>query len=653
MTCCMSITILGGDTHEFVSGQTVAEHARAAKPKVKSCVAGRIDGKLVDASEPVPDGASLEFITIDQEAGLEVVRHSAAHILAHALSQLWPDVKLAIGPVIKDGFYYDIEMEHRLTPEDLPIIEKRMKQLAQSNYPIVREVVTAGQALQEFKDRNQVYKQKIVEDIPEGEIIALYRHQEYTDMCRGPHVINSGVVQNFKLTHLAGAYWRGDSSNPMLQRIYGTLWPTKQELALWQKRQEEALRRDHRKIGKEMQLFHTQEEAPGMVFWHPSGQTIYTRLESYIREQTLAFGYQEIKTPQMLDASLWEKSGHADKFAENMYITGDDERQFALKPMNCPGHVQIFSHRSRSYRELPVRFAEFGCCHRKEPSGTLHGIMRVRAFVQDDGHIFCSIDQVEQEISAFIDQTLSVYQTLGFDNVALALSTRPEQRVGDDKLWDLAEQTLERVLLSSGKEFKVLEGEGAFYGPKIEFTLTDTIGREWQCGTAQLDFAVPGRLGASYIDSEDNKTVPVMIHRAMLGSMERFLGIMVEEYEGYFPLWLTPVQVCVMSVGEMQVDYAQKVAQSLTDAGISTTTDFTNNKLGYKIRHSRNLRVPILVVIGASEQENGTVSVRRRSVDAGVVALEDLIEEIQDEVNNKRVIATAVVGGKSEATNSS
>ena len=609
----VEIRLPDGAARQYDSQPTVEQVAADIGPGLgRDCICGRIDGKLVDASEPVGDGQTLEILTAKDPEGLEVLRHSCAHLLAHALKQLHPQARMAIGPVIEDGFYYDVALPEPLTPDDLPALEQRMHELAETDYEVVREVVSRQKALDTFDERGEHYKREIVEDIPEGEIIALYRHCEYTDMCRGPHVTNTRHLRHFNLTHLAGAYWRGDSNRDMLQRIYGTAWPSSKALKEYLTLREEARKRDHRLIGREMGLYHQQEEAPGMTFWHPDGFRMYRRLEAFIRELTEQAGYREIRTPHLLDMKMWEQSGHAEKFADAMFLTGSEKRTYAVKPMNCPGHVQIYKRQVQSYRELPLRLAEFGMVHRNEPSGTLHGLMRVRAFTQDDAHIFCTPEQVPAEIAATIELAHQVYRAGGFDpeQIEVALSTRPEQRIGEEKLWDRAEQQLTEALEAAGLKYLLQPGEGAFYGPKIEFTLRDSLKRRWQCGTIQLDFALPERLDASYSDAQDKQQRPVMIHRALLGSLERFIGILLEHHAGRLPLWLCPWHAVVLSIAERHADYCRQVADELSAAGLKVRTDLRNERVGHKIRDQHRWRIPYMLIVGDKEVENGKLSLR-------------------------------------------
>ena len=599
----------------------------------KAALAGEVDGRLVDTVVEIDGDASLRIITSRDKEGIEIIRHSFAHMVGHAVKQIHPEARMAIGPVIEDGFYYDIANDRAFTQEDIEAIEKRIGELVRRDYDIVREVVTREQALKTFRERNEDYKVRILGEIPAGETIALYHHEEYVDMCRGPHVPNTRHLRAFKLTKLAGAYWRGDHNNEMLQRIYGTAWADKKQLAAYLERLAEAEKRDHRRLGRQMGLFHFQQEAPGMVFWHARGWTLYRVIESYIRRVVARGDYQEVHTPQMIDRSLWERSGHWDKFSDMIFTTESEKRDYAVKPMNCPAHVQIFNQGLRSYRDLPYRIAEFGIVHRNEPSGTLHGLMRARRFTQDDAHIFCSEDQLQEEIVEFIRMTFEVYRDFGFDEVRVVFSTRPEQRVGDDILWDKAEAALRRALAHRGLEYRENPGEGAFYGPKIEFTLKDSIGREWQCGTVQVDFSMPGSLGAQYVTEDGSRRAPVMIHRAILGSLERFIGILIEHYAGRLPLWLAPVQAVVLNITDAQAEPARKVAQSLTECRLRTVSDLRNEKIGYKIREHTLARVPYLLVMGGREAKENTVAVRKQDgEDLGVMALADFLKRIEPEL---------------------
>ena len=637
------ITLPDKSVRKFDKPITVNELAEdIGSGLAKATVAGKIDGVRVDSSELISEDCEVEILTADNEEGLEVVRHSCAHLLAHALKQIYPDIKLAIGPTINDGFYYDVLLDHKINDKDLEKIEKRMKKLAEENYEVVREVVTKSKAAKTFKDRKENYKLDIIKEIPKGEIIALYHHKEYVDMCRGPHVTNTKHLRAFKLTKVAGAYWRGDSKNEMLQRIYGTAWKDKKDLENHLKNIEEAEKRDHRKLGRQLDLFHFQDEAPGMVFWHPKGWSIYRVLEDYIRAKQQESGYSEINTPEVVDRKLWEKSGHWDKYRENMFITEiDDEhanekRTNALKPMNCPCHVQVYNQGLKSYRDLPIRLAEFGSCHRYEASGTLHGLMRVRGFTQDDGHIFCTEEQIESETGKFIEVLSSIYKDLGFDKFEIKLSTRPELRVGSDKIWDKAESALEKAINNLNLPYEVAEGDGAFYGPKLDFVLTDALQREWQCGTFQADFNVPDRLDAKFIGEDGNKHIPVMIHRAILGSFERFLGILIEHHSGSLPVWLSPIQVVILNITDKQAKFSQKIEKSLRKDGFRVESDLRNEKITYKIRDHSMQRVPYLLIVGDKEMENNTVSVRARgSQDLGEISLNKFIQRISKEIVDK------------------
>ncbi|MES9937472.1 MAG: threonine--tRNA ligase, partial [Sedimenticola sp.] len=599
----------------------------------KASLAGRVDGKLVDTSYVIEDDAQLAIVTDRDEDGLEIIRHSTAHLLAQAVKQLFPDAQVTIGPTVDDGFYYDFSYERPFTPEDLKAMEQKMAELAKSDLQISREVWARDQAVDYFKGIGEDYKAEIINDLPADETISVYRQGDFLDLCRGPHVPGTGKLKAFKLMKVAGAYWRGNSDNEMLQRVYGTAWKDKKELKAYLKRLEEAEKRDHRKIAKVQDLFHTQEEAPGMVFWHPKGWTIYRTLEQYVRDKITAAGYQEIRTPQIVDRSLWEKSGHWDKYRADMFTTQSEDRDFAIKPMNCPCHVQVFNQGLKSYRDLPLRLSEFGSCHRNEASGTLHGLMRVRNFVQDDAHIFCTEDQIQEEVAGFVDLLFEMYRDFGFTDVRVALSTRPEKRVGSDEVWDKAEKALEDALNAKDLDWTIQPGEGAFYGPKIDFSLCDCLGRIWQCGTIQVDFSMPGRLDASYIADDNSKQVPVMLHRAILGSLERFIGILIEEYAGALPLWLAPVQVVAMNITDRQADYVKKVVETLNKQGFRAEMDLRNEKIGFKIREHTLARVPYQLVVGDREMENGTVAVRTRTgEDLGSISLEEFAQRMGEEV---------------------
>jgi threonyl-tRNA synthetase len=599
----------------------------------KAALGGVVDGREVDTSHVIEHDAALAIITDRDDAGLEIIRHSTAHLLAMATQELYPGVQVTIGPVIEDGFFYDFATGHNFTPEDLEKIEQRMEELAAQDLPVHRVVMSREQAIEQFRNMGENYKVQIIEELPEGEEISIYTQGAWGDLCRGPHVPSTGKLKAFKLTKVAGAYWRGDSSNEMLQRIYGTAWANKKQLKQYLNRIAEAEKRDHRKIARKLNLFHTQEEAPGMVFWHPAGWSIYQTIEQYMRDAQRNNGYQEIKTPQLVDLSLWEKSGHADKFGDDMFMLQSEDRHFAVKPMNCPCHVQVYNQGLKSYRDLPLRLAEFGSCHRNEPSGSLHGIMRVRGFVQDDAHIFCTEEQIQSEVSTFIDFLHAVYEDFGFTEVIYRLSTRPEQRVGSDADWDRAEKALADALDAQGLPWQELPGEGAFYGPKIEFSLKDCIGRVWQLGTIQVDFSMPGRLDAQYVAEDGSRQVPVMLHRAILGSFERFIGILIEHYEGVFPAWLAPTQAVVLNITDKQSEYAQFVEDTLRNNGFRVTSDLRNEKIGFKIREHTILKVPYLLVVGDKEVESQTVAVRaRRGEDLGSMDLDAFIARLADDV---------------------
>jgi threonyl-tRNA synthetase len=624
------ITLPDGSQRQFPQPVSVHDVAAAIGPGLASAaVAGVVGGKAVDTAYVIESDADVAIITDRSEEGLEVLRHSAAHLLAQAVKELFPQAQVTIGPVIEDGFYYDFDFERPFTPEDLEAIEEKMAELVKADLPVTRRVLSRDEAIEYFRGLGEHYKAEIIQDIPAGEELSLYRQGDFEDLCRGPHVPSTGKLKAFKLTKVAGAYWRGDSNNPMLQRIYGTAWSSKKELKAYLHRIEEAEKRDHRKLAKKYDLFHIQEEAPGMVFWHPKGWAIYNTIEQYMREQQNRHGYQEIRTPQVVDLSLWQKSGHADKFGEHMFLVESEGREFAVKPMNCPCHVQVFNQGLRSYRDLPLRLAEFGSCHRNELSGALHGIMRVRGFTQDDAHIFCTEEQIQPEVARFIDFLHEVYEDFGFDTGKLIykLSTRPEKRVGSDADWDRAEKALADALDAKHLPWGTLPGEGAFYGPKVEFSLKDCLGRVWQCGTIQVDFSMPGRLEAQYVAEDGSRHVPVMLHRAILGSFERFIGILIEQYEGAFPLWLAPEQVAVLTITDRQAEYAKKVEESLRNKGFRVISDLRNEKIGFKIREHTIQRVPYLVVLGDKEAEDKVVTVRARSgEDLGAMSIEDFTE---------------------------
>ncbi|GIU26932.1 threonine--tRNA ligase [Shewanella sp. MBTL60-007] len=630
------ITLPDGSKREFANPVSTLDVAADIGPGLaKACIAGRVNGELKDACDLIETDSDLSIITAKDEEGVEILRHSCAHLLGHAIKQLFPETKMAIGPVIDNGFYYDVDLDHKLTQEDIDALEKRMTELAKTNYNVDKRVVSWQEARDTFEARGESYKMAILdENISKDSTPALYHHEEYIDMCRGPHVPNMKFCQNFKLMSVAGAYWRGNSDNKMLQRIYGTAWADKKALKVHLNRLEEAAKRDHRKIGKQLDLYHMQEEAPGMVFWHNDGWSLFLELEKFIRQKLGQYTYQEVKGPLMMDRVLWERSGHWDKYSEAMFTTSSENREYAVKPMNCPGHVQIFNQGLKSYRDLPLRMAEFGCCHRNEPSGSLHGLMRVRGFTQDDAHIFCTEEQVQQEVSACIKMVYDTYETFGFNNIVVKLSTRPEKRIGDDDMWDRAEEALKQALTANGIEFEILPGEGAFYGPKIEFTLHDCLDRAWQCGTVQLDYALPGRLGATYVAEDNSRQTPVMIHRAILGSLERFLGILIEEYAGKFPAWLSPVQVVVMNITDKQSDYVDNVVNLFKEHGIRATKDLRNEKIGFKIREHTLRRVPYLLVVGDQEMENKEVAVRtREGVDLGKMQIEEFATKLKNQIS--------------------
>ena len=634
------ITLPDGSKREFDRPVSVLEVAQdIGAGLAKATIAGRVNGVRHDACDIINEDANLEIITAKDEDGLEIIRHSCAHLLGHAIKQLFPDVKMAIGPTIENGFYYDVDLDRSLTQEDIDAIEKRMLELAKTNYDVIKNPVSWQEARDTFEKRGEPYKKEILdENIERTATPALYHHEEYIDMCRGPHVPNMRFCHNFKLMKVAGAYWRGDSKNKMLQRIYGTAWADKKQLAEYLTRLEEAAKRDHRKIGKALDLYHMQEEAPGMVFWHNDGWTIFRELETFVRTKLKEYDYQEVKGPFMMDRVLWEKTGHWQNYGDLMFTTQSENREYAIKPMNCPGHVQIFNQGLKSYRDLPIRMAEFGSCHRNEPSGSLHGLMRVRGFTQDDAHIFCTEDQIESEVTSCIKMVYDIYSTFGFQNIQVKLSTRPEKRIGADDMWDRAEAGLAAALAHNGLEYEIQEGEGAFYGPKIEFALRDCLDREWQCGTIQLDFALPGRLNASYVAEDNDRRTPVMIHRAILGSIERFIGIITEEYAGFFPAWLAPVQAVVMNITDSQADYVQKVVKQLSDAGLRVKADLRNEKVGFKIREHTLRRVPYMLVCGDKEIAEGKVAVRtRKGADLGTFTIEEFAEILKSQVRQREL----------------
>ena len=629
----LNITLPDGSVRQYESPVTVAQIAASIGAGLaKATVAGKVNGKLVDACDPITEDSTVQIITLKDQEGVEIIRHSCAHLVGHAVKQLYPNAKMVIGPVIEEGFYYDIATEKPFTPEDVAAIEARMKELIAQDYDVIKIMTPRAETIKIFQDRGEEYKLRLIDDMPEVEAMGMYHHQEYVDMCRGPHVPNTRFLKNFKLTKLAGAYWRGDSNNEMLQRIYGTAWATKDELKAYIQRIEEAEKRDHRKLGKQLDLFHLQDEAPGMVFWHPKGWALWQTIEQHMRKELNAAGYKEVKTPQIMDKTFWEKSGHWDNYKDNMFVTSSEKREYAVKPMNCPGHVQIFNNGLRSYRDLPMRLAEFGSCHRNEPSGALHGLMRVRGFVQDDAHIFCTEDQIVSEARAFNELLVRIYKQFGFHDVSVKLSLRPEKRAGSDDVWDKAEQGLREALTACGVEWDELPGEGAFYGPKIEYHVKDALGRSWQCGTLQLDFVLPERLDAEYVTENNDRARPVMLHRAILGSLERFIGILIENHAGSFPLWLAPVQMVIMNITENQADYCREVAAKLQAAGFRVELDLRNEKIGYKIRDNSQYRFPYQIVVGDKEKQENKVAVRRKAEDLGSLDLDDFIAQLQQEV---------------------
>jgi len=631
------ITLPDGTEKKYDSAVTIDQIASEIGPGLaKAALAGRVNGELIDTCIPITQNSHIQIITSKDDEGLEIIRHSFAHLLGHAVKQLYPDAKMAIGPVIEDGFYYDISYKDTFTPIDLEKIEKRIKELINKDYDVDVEVVSPEKATQVFSERGETFKLDIIKNIPKDEIIKLYKHEEYIDMCRGPHVPNTRHLRAFKLMKVSGAYWRGDSNNEMLQRIYGTAWKNSKELKEYINRIEEAEKRDHRKLGKKLSLFHFQEEAPGMIFWHPNGWTIYRILQDFIREKISKYDYQELKSPQIVCRSLWEKSGHWDKFKEDMFTTTSENKEYAIKPMNCPCHVQVFNQGLKSYRDLPIRLSEFGSCHRNEPSGALHGLMRVRNFVQDDGHIFCTNEQIQEEVQSFIDLVFEVYKAFGFNSILIKLSTRPEKRVGSDEVWDKSEKALSDALDSKGLDWSLLPGEGAFYGPKIEFSLKDCLNRVWQCGTIQVDFSMPERLNSSYIDFDGKKQPPVMLHRAILGSFERFIGILIENYSGNLPIWLCPLQIVVMGITDRNNDACMDTKSKLINYGFRASVDTRNEKVGFKIREHTMQRIPFLIIIGDKEEENNEISVRtREGKDLGKMTL-DKFKLIMDESISKK-----------------
>ena len=631
------ITLPDGSQRSFENSISIHDVAADIGPGLaKAALAGKIDGEVLDTSYVIESDIELAIITDRSDEGLEIIRHSAAHLLAQAVKQLFPEAQVTIGPVIENGFYYDFAYERPFTPEDLTAIEKKMSELSSADATIERRVLSRDEAVAHFRGLGEEYKAEIIEDIPADQDLSLYRQGDFEDLCRGPHVPSTGKLKYFKLMKVAGAYWRGDSNNQMLQRIYGTAWTSKKELKAHLYQLEEAEKRDHRKLAKKFNLFHMQEEAPGMVFWHPKGWSIYTEVERYMREVQRQNGYSEIRTPLIVDRTLWERSGHWDKFRENMFTVESESRDYAVKPMNCPCHVQVFNQGLKSYRDLPLRLAEFGACHRNEASGTLQGLMRVRGFVQDDAHIFCTEAQVQEEVSVFSDLLFDVYKDFGFEDVIIRLSTRPEERVGSDEVWDKAEAALADALVAKNLEYEMLPGEGAFYGPKIEFSLKDCLGRVWQCGTIQVDFSMPGRLDAQYVAEDGSRQVPVMLHRAILGSFERFIGILIEHYEGAFPTWLAPQQAVVMNITDTQAEYVEKVVDSLKNKGFRVENDLRNEKIGFKIREHTIQKIPYLLVIGDREVETQTVAVRSRGgEDLGVMRIAEFAELLTQDVDRR------------------
>ena len=632
-----NITLPDGSVKKYNQAVSIADVAKdIGEGLARAALAGKIQDQLVDLSYEIAEDTNLSIITSKSPESLDVIRHSTAHLLAQAVKTIFPDVQVTIGPVIEDGFYYDFSYKRPFTPEDLDKIEKKMSELAKQNLEINRKVMQRQAAIDYFESIGEKYKSEIISSIPKGEEVSLYEQGDFTDLCRGPHVPSTGKLKVFKLMKLAGAYWRGDSKNEMLQRIYGTAWNNKDELKDYLKRLEEAEKRDHRKLGKLLDLFHMQDTSPGMVFWHAKGWSIWLEIENYLRQKSLDYGYDEIKTPTVLDKELWKSSGHWDNYHENMFTTASENREYAVKPMNCPGHVQIFNNTLHSYRDLPLRLAEFGSCHRNEPSGALHGLLRVRGFTQDDAHIFCTEEQIKSEVKDFSKMLYEVYSAFGFDNVLVMLSTRPEKRVGSDDIWEKAELALEDALKETGIEYTLQEGEGAFYGPKIEYSLKDSLGRIWQCGTIQLDFNLPERLGAEYISEDNSRKNPVMLHRAIVGSMERFIGILIEHYAGFMPLWLSPVQAIVLNIADAHSDYAKKVTESLRQNDIRCNSDLRNEKITYKIREHSIQRVPYILVVGDREKETSQVSVRnQKGDDLGSMSLDALLKNLNKEISDK------------------
>ena len=634
----IEVTLPDGSKREFNSPVTVGDVAASIGAGLaRAALAGKVNGKLVDLSHPITENNTVSIVTDKDPEGLEIIRHSTSHLMAQAVKELYPQAQITIGPVIENGFYYDFSLPKHLTNEDLPLIEKKMDEIVKRDLPIVREEMDRDEAAKYFNSIGEHYKAEIIGSIPAGETISLYRQGDYVDLCRGPHVPSTGRLKVHKLMKLAGAYWRGDSKNEMLQRIYGTAWAKKDDMAAYLHMLEEAEKRDHRRLGKELDLFHFQEEAPGLIFWHARGWSLWQQVEQYMRRVYQDNGYQEVKAPQLLDRSLWEKSGHWSKYKENMFTTESENRYYALKPMNCPGHIQIFNSAVRSYRDLPIRYGEFGACHRNEPSGSLHGLMRVRGFTQDDGHIFCTEDQILSECTAYTKLVQKVYADYGFTDISYKIATRPEKRIGDDATWDKAEKALMDALDASGIKYDILPGEGAFYGPKIEYHLRDSLGRGWQCGTIQVDFQMPSRLGAEYVTESNGRATPVMLHRAIVGSLERFIGMLLEHYAGQLPPWLAPVQVAVANITDDQADYAQEVVSMLKKAGLRAEADLRNGKITYKIRELSLQKLPYILVVGAKEKAEGKVAVRvRGGKDLGAMSVEDFIKLVQEDVATRR-----------------
>lgn len=634
----IEVTLPDGSKREFNSPVTVGDVAASIGAGLaRTALAGKVNGKLVDLSHPITENSTVSIVTDKDPEGLEIIRHSTSHLMAQAVKELYPQAQITIGPVIENGFYYDFSLPKHLTNEDLPLIEKKMDEIVKRDLPIVREEMDRDEAVKYFNSIGEHYKAEIIGSIPAGETISLYRQGDYVDLCRGPHVPSTGRLRVHKLMKLAGAYWRGDSKNEMLQRIYGTAWAKKDDMAAYLHMLEEAEKRDHRRLGKELDLFHFQEEAPGLIFWHARGWALWQQVEQYMRRVYQDNGYQEVKAPQLLDRSLWEKSGHWSKYKENMFTTESENRYYALKPMNCPGHIQIFNSAVRSYRDLPIRYGEFGACHRNEPSGSLHGLMRVRGFTQDDGHIFCTEDQILSECTAYNKLVQKVYADYGFTDISYKIATRPEKRIGDDATWDKAEKALMDALDASGIKYDILPGEGAFYGPKIEYHLRDSLGRGWQCGTIQVDFQMPSRLGAEYVTESNGRATPVMLHRAIVGSLERFIGMLLEHYAGQLPPWLAPVQVAVANITDDQADYAQEVVSMLKKAGLRAEADLRNGKITYKIRELSLQKLPYILVVGAKEKAEGKVAVRvRGGKDLGAMSVEDFIKLVQEDVATRR-----------------